>query len=50
MCFEVMQLTEVEVTDRVPGTLQTKTAKTREWVCPECEYFEDWEEEDGDGG
>lgn len=46
MCGELMHLHETNVTDRVPGTLQTRTAKTFEWVCPECDYFEDAEAED----
>lgn len=50
MCGDVMHLKETEVTDRVPGTSQLKTSKNLEWVCPECDYFEDWEEEDADGG
>jgi predicted RNA-binding Zn-ribbon protein involved in translation (DUF1610 family) len=49
MCGEVMQLREHEVTDRVPGTLQTRTSKAMEWVCPECDYFEDWESDDDEG-
>jgi acetone carboxylase gamma subunit len=39
-----MRLREGEVTQRVPGSTQTRTAKYREWVCPECDYFEDAEE------
>lgn len=50
MCGEVMQLSEREVTDRVPGTLQTRTSKTTEWVCPECDYYEEAEDEDAEGG
>jgi hypothetical protein len=46
MCGEPMQLRESQVTDRLPGTLQMKTAKILEWVCPECDYFEDAEAED----
>jgi len=41
MCGEVMHLKEREIVDRVPGTSQTKSTKSREWVCPECDYFED---------
>ena len=41
MCGEIMRLTEREVTERLPGTPETATAKIREWVCPECDYFED---------
>ena len=46
MCGETMRARERAVTDRVPGTSQTKTSTYREWVCPECDYFE--EIEDGD--
>ena len=46
MCGEMMRLRDREITDRVPGTLQTKTTKYREWICPECDYFEDYEIEE----
>jgi len=29
----------------VPGSTETKTSKFREWVCPECDYFEEAEED-----
>jgi C4-type Zn-finger protein len=44
MCGEVMRLREREVTDHVPGTPQVKTTQFYEWVCPECDYFEEVEE------
>jgi acetone carboxylase gamma subunit len=44
MCGEAMRMREREVTERLPGTVQTKTMKFREWVCPECDYFEEVEE------
>ncbi len=44
MCGEMMRLKEREVIDRVPGTTQTKSTKFREWVCPECDYFESEDE------
>ena len=50
MCGELMRLRESQITDRVPGTPQTKTVKVVEWVCPECDYFEDAEDEDSGGG
>ena len=50
MCGELMQLRETQVTDRLPGTLQTKTTKAFEWLCPECDYFEEAEAEDIKGG
>ena len=47
MCGERMKLRDREVIDRVPGSTQTRTAKYREWVCPECDYFEEAEEQAG---
>lgn len=31
-------------TDRVPGTREMRTRPAKEWVCPECDYFEEAEE------
>ena len=39
-----MQRQERETVDRVPGTLEIKSTKLVEWVCPECDYFEEAEE------
>ena len=47
MCGEMMRLCERETIDRAPGTSQTKTAKYREWICPDCDYFEEAEEQAG---
>jgi ssDNA-binding Zn-finger/Zn-ribbon topoisomerase 1 len=44
LCGEPMRLKESEITDRVPGTFQSKTTIVREWECPECDYFEEAEE------
>jgi acetone carboxylase gamma subunit len=41
MCGESMRLHEGETTERVAGTAQTRTTRLREWVCPECDYFEE---------
>jgi C4-type Zn-finger protein len=46
MCGEAMRLHEHMMTDRLPGTPQVKTVRYREWVCPECDYFEEVEDED----
>jgi hypothetical protein len=46
MCGEAMRLTARQVTERAPGTSQTTPATTREWVCPECDYFEDADDSD----
>jgi transposase len=45
MCGETMKLQVREIIDRVPGTSQITCTTVREWVCPECDYFEDAEEE-----
>ena len=47
MCGETMQLRERQTVDRVPGTTQAKTTRFHEWVCPECDYFEEAEGEAG---
>jgi hypothetical protein len=44
LCGESMRSRDIEVTSQVPGTPQTNTNRSREWVCPECEYFEDDED------
>jgi transposase len=43
LCGETMRLHESEITERVPGTPQSRTSQVREWVCPECDYFEEAE-------
>lgn len=44
MCGETMRLGDRETTDRIPGTSQTRTHMFREWTCPECDYFEEADE------
>jgi len=44
MCGEMMRIRERESVDRLPGTAETRTTKSREWVCPDCDYFEDVED------
>jgi hypothetical protein len=43
MCGETMRLTVREVKDRIPGRGDAATRMAREWVCPECDYFEEAE-------
>jgi len=40
-----MRLRETETTVQVPGNPRPTTRVVREWVCPECDYFEEAEEE-----
>ena len=44
MCGETMRLAEKQAAERVPGTPQAAVATIREWICPECDYFEDAED------
>jgi uncharacterized protein with PIN domain len=46
LCGEIMRRVDREVADRVPGTSELKRRKVSEWVCPECEYFEEGESDD----
>lgn len=47
MCGEMMKLHEREVVDRLPGSTQANTARFSEWVCSECDYFEEAEGQAG---
>ena len=40
-----MRLTERKTVDRIPGNPKTTTRITKEWVCPDCDYFEEAEDE-----
>jgi hypothetical protein len=39
-----MRLRENEAVEHVPGNPDAIRRKAREWVCPECDYFEEAEE------
>jgi rubredoxin len=41
MCGEIMRQQTRESVSRVPGTSQEVKKIEREWVCPECDYFEE---------
>jgi C4-type Zn-finger protein len=43
MCNELMRMRTAERTDVIPGTQQVVKRDYREWICPECDYFEDVE-------
>lgn len=45
LCGEWMRLKIADVVVQVPGNPEPNTRTRREWVCPECDYFE----EAGDG-
>ena len=47
LCGEVMRLKVREVRDSVPGGGQGTVRELREWICPECDHFEEAEAGEG---
>jgi uncharacterized protein with PIN domain len=43
LCGERMRLVVREIRDRIPGQESSDARLTREWICPECDYFEEAE-------
>jgi hypothetical protein len=43
LCGERMRLHAREVRDLIPGQGQSAARMVREWVCPECDHFEEVE-------
>lgn len=41
MCGGTMSLMLRESVEQIPGNPKATTRKVREWVCPECDYFEE---------
>jgi hypothetical protein len=45
LCGESMRLHVTERSDHVPGMGQSPPRTVREWMCPECDYWEEAESE-----
>ena len=45
MCGTTMRLKLTEVVTPVPGNPAPTLRVQREWVCPDCDYFEEADEE-----
>ncbi len=45
MCSEFMRLHPREQVSRIPGTTQHSVRHVLEWMCPECDYYEEAEGE-----
>jgi C4-type Zn-finger protein len=43
MCGELMRLDTREIREAIPGAGEIVTRVQREWICPECDYFEEAE-------
>ena len=44
-CGERMRLRRIESVVHIPGNPEATKRQVREWVCPECDYFEEAETE-----
>lgn len=49
LCGETMHLRVNECLERLPATGETKRVTVREWICAECDFFEEAEENDVSG-
>jgi C4-type Zn-finger protein len=45
LCGETMRLKVREEVDYIPGQSQVVRREIREWLCPECDYFEEYDAE-----
>jgi hypothetical protein len=41
MCGGTMRLKQTVSVSHIPGYVDTAPKKTLEWVCPDCDYFEE---------
>ena len=41
LCGGTMKLSVKESVVLVPGNPKPSASKTREWICPDCDYFEE---------
>jgi hypothetical protein len=46
MCGGTMRLRQSEVVVQVPGNPKATPRPSAEWVCPDCDYFEEAEREE----
>jgi len=45
LCGGTMSLNESKTEVQIPGNPKATIRTTREWVCPDCDYFEEDEPE-----
>jgi hypothetical protein len=45
MCGGTMRLKEMKTVQQVPGNPKPTAHVVREWSCPDCDYYEEAEEE-----
>ena len=47
LCSGLMRLKQHEIVARTPGNPTATPRTVREWICPDCDYFEEAEDEGG---
>lgn len=47
LCGERMKVKQRKEVAYVPGTSEAKSTEIREWICPDCDYYEEVEEDAG---
>jgi transposase len=47
MCGELLRLDVREIREAIPGHSGTVVRVRREWICPECDFFEEAEAGEG---
>ncbi len=45
LCGGAMRLRETETVSQIPGLTQSTTRPHREWLCPDCDNFEEADDE-----
>lgn len=45
LCGDKMRIKTRKIVDRIPGQFQEVERDVREWTCPECDFFEDFEDD-----
>jgi hypothetical protein len=45
LCGTMMRVHDRQAVVQIPGNPNATTKQAREWVCPDCDYFEEIEEE-----
>jgi hypothetical protein len=45
LCGTTMRLKITDVSVPVPGNPNPATRQQKEWICPECDYYEEADEE-----
>ena len=50
MCGDTMRLCIRDVPGRLPGAGDASARIVREWSCPECDYFEEADSDEGQEG